>query len=128
MDVPDFVRICDDHAPHDGRRSGLTAAVNGIWVGTGDAADVVALYAPHATLLDTIDGKTYTGLEAIEAKVDANASAAWVCEQTSDPIQQGNVVAVFHRFHFPNGSTLPVLAVFELKDGKVINQTAYPAP
>jgi len=51
-----------------------------------------------------------------------------VCEQTSDPIQQGDVVAVFHRFHFPSGSTLPVLAVFELKHGKVISQTAYPAP
>jgi len=66
--------------------------------------------------------------QAIQAKVDANASASWVCEQTSDPIQQGDVVAVFHRFHFPSGSTLPVLAVFELKHGKVISQTAYPAP
>jgi hypothetical protein len=106
----------------------LMAAVNGIWGGTGDAADVAALYAPDATFLDTIAGETYTGLEAIQAKVEANASAGWVCEQTSEPIQQGNVVAVFHRFDFGNGSTFPVLAVFELKDGKVISQTAYPAP
>jgi hypothetical protein len=106
----------------------LMAAVNDIWGGTGDAADVAALYAPDATFLDTIAGETYAGVEAIQAKVEANASAGWVCEQTSDPIQQGNVVAVFHRFDFGNGSTFPVLAVFELKDGKVINQTAYPAP
>ena len=106
----------------------LMAAVNGIWGGTGDASDVAALYAPDATFLDTIAGETYTGLEAIQAKVDANASAGWVCEQTSDPVQQGNVVAVFHRFGFGRGSTIPVLAVFELKDGKVVYQTAYPAP
>jgi hypothetical protein len=106
----------------------LMAAVNDIWGGTGDAADVAALYAPDATFLDTVAGATYTGLDEIQAKVEANASAGWVCEQTSDPIQQGNVVAVFHRFDFGNGSTFPVLAVFELKDGKVINQTAYPAP
>jgi hypothetical protein len=106
----------------------LMAAVNGIWGGTGDAADIAALYAPDATFLDTITGQTYTGLEAIQAKVKANASAGWVCEQTSDPIQQGNVVAVFHRFDLANGSKVPVLAVFEVKDGKVINQTAYPAP
>jgi hypothetical protein len=105
----------------------LMAKLNAIWGGTADAAAVAALYAPDATFHDTIDGRTYSGLEAIQAKVAANASAGFTCEQGSTPIRQGNVVAVFHRFH-AGGAEFPVLAVFELKDGKVISQWAYPAP
>jgi hypothetical protein len=49
------------------------------------------------------------------------------CAQTSASIRQDSFVAVFHRFRAA-GATYPVLAVFELKDGKVVNQWAYPAP
>ena len=49
-------------------------------------------------------------LEAIQAKVAANAAAGYKCEQGSLAIRQGNVVAVFHRFH-AGGTTFPVLAV-----------------
>ncbi len=105
----------------------LMADLNAIWGGTADAAAVAALYASDAVFHDTIDGKTYTGLEAIQAKVAANAAAGFKCEQGSPAIRQGNVVAVFHRFD-AGGPTFPVLAVFELKDGKVIDQWAYPAP
>ena len=105
----------------------LMADLNAIWGGTADAARVAALYAPDAVFHDTIEGKTYSGLEAIQAKVAANASAGFKCEQGSPAIRQGNVVAVFHRFD-AGGPTFPVLAVFELKDGKVIDQWAYPAP
>jgi ketosteroid isomerase-like protein len=114
-------------SPAAGADEALMADLNAIWGGTADAARVAALYAPDATFHDTIDGKTYTGLEAIQAKVAANASAGFKCEQGSPAIRQGNVVAVFHRFN-AGGPTFPVLAVFELKDGKVIDQWAYPAP
>ena len=105
----------------------LMADLNAIWGGTANAAKVAALCAPDATFHDTIDGKTYTGLEAIQAEVAANASAGFKCAQGSPAIRQDNVVAVFHRFS-AGGTTFPVLAVFELKDGKVIDQWAYPAP
>ena len=105
----------------------LMADLNAIWGGTADAAKVAALYARDATFHDTVDGKTYTGLEAIQAKVAANASAGFKCEQGSPAIRQDNTVAVFHRFS-AGGAEFPVLAVFELKDGKVIDQWAYPAP
>jgi hypothetical protein len=106
---------------------GLMTDLNAIWGGTADAAKVAAAYASGATFYDTVDGKTYRGLDAIQAKVAANKSAGFTCAQTSPAIRQDNVVAVFHRFS-AGGSTFPVLAVFELKDGKVINQWAYPAP
>jgi len=105
----------------------LMADLNVIWTGMADAAKVAALYAPDATFYDLVDGRTYKGLAAIQAKVKANASSGFTCEQGSLSIREGNVVAVFHRFH-AGGATYPVLAVFELKDGKVINQWAYPAP
>ncbi len=105
----------------------LMTDVNGVWGGPYDAAKVTALYAPDATFYDTLAGKTYKGLEAIQTKVEANASAGFKCAQTSASIRQDNFVAVFHRFS-AGSATYPVLAVFELKDGKVINQWAYPAP
>jgi len=105
----------------------LMADIDAIWGGTADAAKVAALYAPDATFHDLVDRKTYTGLEAIQAKAAANASAGFTCAQTSESIRQGDFVAVFHRFS-AGGATYPVLAVFELKDGKVVNQWAYPAP
>ena len=105
----------------------LMADVNAVWGGPYDAARVATLYAPNATFHDMLLGKTFKGLEAIQAKVEANASANAKCTQTSASIRQDNFVAVFHRFS-TGGATYPVLAVFELKDGKVINQWAYPAP
>jgi len=105
----------------------LMADLDAIWGGTADAAKVAALYAPDATFYDTVAGKTYKGLEAIQAKVAANMSAGFKCAQTSASIRQDRFVAVFHRFS-AGDATYPVLAVFELKDGKVLNQWAYPAP
>jgi ketosteroid isomerase-like protein len=114
-------------APAASADEALMADLNAIWGGTADAAAVAALYASDAVFHDTIDARTYTGLEAIQAKVARNASAGFKCEQGSPAIRQGNVVAVFHKFS-AGGTTFPVLAVFELKDGKVIDQWAYPAP
>jgi hypothetical protein len=105
----------------------LMADVNAVWGGTPDPVQVAALYAPDATFHDTLEGKAYTGVEAIAAKAARNAAAGFTCAQTSPAIRQGDVVAVFHRFS-AGGAMYPVLAVFELKDGKVINQWAYPAP
>jgi ketosteroid isomerase-like protein len=105
----------------------LMKEINAIWGGTADTAAVAALYAPDAVFHDTIEGKTYTGIEAIAAKAEANAAAGFKCEQGSSSIRQGNVVAVFHRFN-AGGPTFPVLAVFEVKDSKGVAQWAYPAP
>ena len=82
--------------------------VNAIWGGTADAAAVAALYAPDAVFHDTIERKTYTGVEAIAAKAAANAASGFTCEQGSSSIRQGNVVAVFHRFNL-GGPTFPAI-------------------
>ena len=103
------------------------ADVVAVWGGAHDAAKVTALYAPTATFYDMLAGQTFSGLEAIQAKVNANASASFKCAQTSASIRQDNFVAVFHRCG-DGQATYPVLAVFELKDGKILNQWAYPAP
>jgi ketosteroid isomerase-like protein len=114
-------------SPQPGDDEALMVDVNAVWGGTPDAATIAALYTPDATFYDTLEGKTYEGVEAIRAKAEANAAAGFTCEQTSPSIRQGDVVAVFHRFS-AGGAVYPVLAVFALKDGRVINQWAYPAP
>ena len=67
------------------------------------------------------------GLEAIQTKVKEYAGLNFKVVGTSAPIRQDNFVADFHRFGAPD-ATYPGLAVYELKDGKVLNQWVYPAP
>jgi hypothetical protein len=92
-----------------------------------DAAKVAALYAPNAVFRDNIANETSTGLEAIQAKVKEYAALDFKVTNTSAPIRQDNFVAVFSKFGNP-GDLSGGLVVYELKDGKVLNQWVYPTP
>jgi hypothetical protein len=70
---------------------------------------------------------TSTGLEAIQARAKALTAGSFKVTNTSAPIRQDDFVAVFVKFG--NGTaTDPGLVVYEMTDGKVIDQWVYPAP
>ena len=98
-----------------------------VWSSPYDAAKVAALYAPDAVLHDVVTNETSTGLGAIQAKIKEYAALPFKVENTSAPIRQDNFVAVFITFGTGEDS-YPGLGVYELKDGKVLNQWVYPAP
>jgi hypothetical protein len=94
-----------------------------------DAAKVAALYAPDAVLHELTDANlTSRGLEAIQARLKDLAAGGFKVVVTSAAIRQDNFVANFATFS--NTGELPGqgLVVYELKDGKVLNQWVYPAP
>ena len=92
-----------------------------------DAAKVAALYAPNAVFHDMVANETSTGLEEIRTKVKEYAGMNFRVVGTSAPIRQDNFVAQFIKFGAPD-ATYPGLGVYEVKDGKVLNQWVYPAP
>ncbi len=105
----------------------LAADLAAVWSNPYDAAKVAALYAPDAVFHDLVSNETSTGLEAIQARIKEYAAQPFKVENTSAPIRQDNFVAVF--FRFGTGENLyPGLGVYEVKDGKVLNQWVYPAP
>jgi len=106
----------------------LVADLLAMWSTPYDAAKAAALYAPNAVFYDKVNNETLTGLEAIQAKSKAmEAVAGFKAVVTSAPIQQDNFVAHFLKF----GNTAELsgrgLVVYELKDGKVVNQWVYDA-
>ena len=98
-----------------------------VWSSPYDAAKVAALYTPDAVLHDNSANETSTGLAAIQAKVQKYAALKFKVANKSAPIRQGNFVAIFCRFG-QDTARYPALAVYELRDGKVVNQWVYPAP
>ena len=105
----------------------LAADLAAAWSNPYDAAKVAALYAPDAVFHDMVLKETSTGLEAIQAKIKEHAALPFWVKNTSAPIQQDNFVAFFITFGTGEDS-YPGLGVYELKDGKVLNQWVYPAP
>ena len=105
----------------------LAADLAALWSNPYDAAKVAALYAPDAVFHDMVLKETSTGLEAIQAKIKEHAALPFWVKNTSAPIQQDNFVAFFITFGTGEDS-YPGLGVYELKDGKVLNQWVYPAP
>jgi hypothetical protein len=94
-----------------------------------DAAKVAALYAPNAVFYDKVANETHKGLEAIQAKGEAMAADEdFKIVVTSAPIRQGDFVAHFVKFGNTAELTGRGLMVYELKDGKIVDQWAYPAP
>jgi len=92
-----------------------------------DAAKVAALYAPNAVIHDLVSDITQTGLEEIGARIRYLNTQDFKVVVTSAPIRQDNFVAAFIKFG-GGEAAFPGLLVYELKDGKVLNQWVYPAP
>jgi hypothetical protein len=93
-----------------------------------DAAKVAALYAPNAVMRELTEANvTSTGLEQIGARIRYFNTQDFKVVVTSAPTRQDNFVAHFVRFG-AGEATYPGLVVYELKDGKVLNQWVYPAP
>ena len=93
-----------------------------------DAAKVAALYAPNAVIHELTEANvTSTGLEEIGARIRYLNAQDFKAVVTSASIRQDNFVANFVRFG-PGEATYPGLVVYELKDGKVLNEWVYPAP
>jgi len=92
-----------------------------------DAAKVAALYAPNAVIRDLVENITQTGLEEIGARIRYFNAQDFKVVVTSAPIRQDNFVASFVKFG-GGEAAFPGLGVYELKDGKVLNQWVYPAP
>jgi hypothetical protein len=93
-----------------------------------DAARVVALYAPDAVIHDMSKPETSTGLVAIQLRVKSLAAMDFRVTNTSAAIRQDDFVAVFSRFGTEGDLSGRALVVYELKDGRVLNQWIYPAP
>jgi hypothetical protein len=101
------------------------AAMDAIWSSPFDEAKVAALYAPDATLYDTVAGETANGLEEITAKFKQYAALGFSATSTT-PIRQGDYIASFITYGTDAG-TEAGLAVLQVRDGKVLNQWVYPA-
>ena len=94
-----------------------------------DAAKVAALYAPDAVIHELTDANvTSTGLDAIGARIRYFNEQKFEAVVSSAPIRQDDFVAVFSKYGTAGDLSGRALVVYELKDGKVMNQWIYPAP
>jgi hypothetical protein len=107
----------------------LVADLAAVWSNPYDAAKVAALYAPNAVVHEVTDANvTSTGLEAIQARAKDLAAGGFTVVVTSAPIRQDNFVAGFVKFGNAGDVSGRGLVVYELKDGKVLNQWVYQQP
>jgi len=103
----------------------LVADLAALWSNPYDAAKVAALYAPDAAVHELTNANlTTTGLEAIQARVKSLAAMDFKVAVTSAPIRQDSFVAAFSTYG-ENEATWPGLVVYQLKDGKVVEQWVY---
>jgi hypothetical protein len=92
-----------------------------------DAAKVAALYSPDAVIHETTANQTQTGLDEIGARIRYFNDQKFEAVVTSAPIRQGDFVAAFHKYGAGGDLSSLALVVYQLKDGKVLNQWVYPA-
>ena len=104
----------------------LVDDVSDAWSTPYDAAKFAALYAPDATFVDEFAGATYAGLPAIQARAAALSGYQFSTTPVSEPIRTGDVIAMFERHGTVDGGYAEGLVVFEVKDGMIVNQWAYP--
>ena len=71
---------------------------------------------------------TQRGLDQIGARMRYFDDQKFEAVVTSAPIRQDNFVAVFSKYGGGGDLSGRALVVYELKDGKVLNQWVYPAP
>jgi hypothetical protein len=91
-----------------------------------DAAKVAALYSPGAVIHETTANLTQTGLDEIGARIRYFNDRKFAAVVTSAPIRQGDFVAAFHKYGAGGDLSSLALVVYQLKDGKVLNQWVYP--
>ncbi|MCU0478055.1 MAG: nuclear transport factor 2 family protein [Chloroflexi bacterium] len=103
----------------------LVADLAAVWSNPYDAAEVAALYAPDAAVHELTDANlTSTGLEAIQTRVRSLAAMDFKVAVTSAPIRQDSFVAAFSTYG-EGEARWPGLVVYQLKDGKVVEQWVY---
>ncbi len=103
----------------------LVADLAAVWSSPYDAAEVAALYAPNAAVHELTEvNLTSTGLDAIQARVKSLAAMNFKVVVTSAPIRQDDFVAVFSKYG-EDEAAFPGLVVYQLKDGKVLEQWVY---
>jgi hypothetical protein len=105
----------------------LVTSSAAVWSTAYDPARVAAVYAAHATFRDGIAGETSTGLEAIQAKVAEYATYGFNVVPTSTALRQGDYVINFFDYGTATGGMEHGISVFQVADGKIVNQWAYPA-
>lgn len=93
-----------------------------------DPARVAALFAPNAVIHEVTANMTHTGLDEIGARIQYFNAQGFEAVVSSAPIRQDNFVAVFSKYGAGGDLSGRALVVYELKDGKVLNQWVYPAP
>jgi hypothetical protein len=92
-----------------------------------DAAKVAALYAPEAVIHETTANMTQRGLDEIEARIREFNASKFEAVVTSAPIRQGDFVAHFAKYGTGGDLSGRALVIYQLWDGKVLNQWVYPA-
>lgn len=92
-----------------------------------DAAKVAALYGPDAVIHETTADMTQRGLDEIGARIREFNAAKFEAVPTSPAIGLGNFVAAFHTYGTEGDLSGHALVVYEVWDGKVVNQWIYPA-
>lgn len=106
----------------------LAADLAAVWSNPYDAATVAALYAPNAVVYEIPADQTHKGLDVIGVRIRQLNAAGFTTVVTSAPIRQDDFVAVFAKYGTGADPSGRGLVVYELKDGKVLNQWVYPAP
>lgn len=106
----------------------LVADLAAVWSNPYDAATVAALYAPNAVVHEIPAGQTHTGLDEIGTRIRALNGSKFTTVVTSAAIRQDRFVAAFAKYGTPGDQSGRGLVVYELTDGKVLNQWVYPAP
>jgi ketosteroid isomerase-like protein len=105
----------------------LVANLAAVWRNPYDADSVAALYAPDAVVHDRVENLTQAGLEGIGARIRHLNTEGYMVVVSSAPIRQDDFVAHFVWFG-PGVAKFPGLIVYEIKDGKVVNQWMYSTP
>lgn len=113
-------------APAAGTDEALVADQAALMSSRYDAARVAAFYAPNAVVHDLVEGLTQTGLDEIGARIRYLNAQDFKVVVTSAPIRQDDFVANFVKFG-GGEAAFPGLVVYELEDGKVLNQWVYDA-
>jgi hypothetical protein len=96
------------------------------WSTPSDTATLAAIYASDATVFDTIANETFAGLPAIQARVASLSEFDFSTTPLTAPMRQGDFVAVFERHGTVSGGYAEGLVVYEVQDGKIVNQWVYP--
>ena len=94
---------------------------------TSDPTSVAELYAPDAVIHEITADLTHRGLDNIAVRFRYFEEQKFEAVVTSAPIRQDDFVAVFTKYGTAGDLSGRALVVYELKDGKVLNQWIYPA-